>query len=390
MNELSILVSISVIIFTSPFFSKILRIPIAPIEIVLGAAAGYFGFLGHNHLFEVVAEVGFFYLMFLAGAEVDLKEFLKIDKATIKKGIVYVLMLYVLAFIVMSYFELNTIYIVILPLISVGMILTLFKEYGKDKPWLNLSMTIGTLGEVVSISLLTFISAMFEFGVGYELYRSLGYLFLFLVAIVLLFRFLGVLFWWYPELKVYLMPHYDKDEKDIRLSMALFFLMIALMLFLHLEIAFGAFVAGTFIATFFEHKKELPHKLSSFGFGFLVPTFFIYVGSTFNVEALKMDGVLLNAFLIVLASLSIRIISSFIFFKNLGLKQTILYGFSHSMPLTLVIAVATIAYRSQSIEQSLYFSFIVVSLFQVIVSMVSIKIISSLKFGKIDKKRTLV
>ncbi len=382
MTELSILVTISVIIFLSPFFSKILRIPIAPIEIILGAVAGYFGFLKEYHLFEVVAEVGFFYLMFLAGAEVDLKDFIKLDKRVLKQGMTYLGTLYLLAFAITGYFDLNHIYIVIMPLISVGMILALMKDYGKDKPWISLSMTIGTLGELVSISLLTFVGAMLEFGIGHELYRSIGYLILFLGAIILLFRLLDVLFWWHPELKVYLMPHYDKDEKDIRLSMALFFLMIALMLFLHLEIAFGAFVAGTFIATFFEHKKELPHKLASFGFGFLVPVFFIYVGSTFKLQALSLDGVLLNGFLITLASIGIRIISSFIFIKDLGFKQTILFGLSHSMPLTLIIAVATIAYRSNSIGQSLYFSFILVSLFQVIVSMVSIKLISLSKGGK--------
>lgn len=382
MDELSILVTISVVIFLSPFFSKLLRIPIAPIEIILGAVAGYFGFLKEYHLFEVVAEVGFFYLMFLAGTEVDLKDFIKIDKKTLKLGVLYLALLYVLSFLTTVIFGLNSIYTFIIPLISVGMILTLFKEYGKDKKWLNLSMTVGTLGEVVSISLLTFIGAMLEFGVGFELYRSLGYLVLFLGAIVLLFRLLDVLFWWYPELKVYLMPHYDKDEKDIRLSMALFFLMIALMLFLHLEIAFGAFIAGTFIATFFEHKQELPHKLASFGFGFLVPTFFIYVGSTFKLEALNMDGVLLNGVLITLASITIRVVSSFVFIKDLGFKQTLLFGLSHSMPLTLIIAVATIAFRAGTIGQSLYFSFILMSLFQVIVSMVSIKLISLEKKSK--------
>lgn len=378
MAELSILVTISVIIFLSPFFSKILRIPIAPIEITLGVLAGYFGFLKEYHLFEVIAEVGFFYLMFLAGSEVDLKDFLKIDKKSLKQGIIYLVALYFLSFLATRYFnnEQRNYIMLIIPLISVGLILTLFKDYGKDKKWLNLSMSVGILGEIISISLLTFAGATLEFGIGYELYRSIGYLILFLGAIILLFRLLDVIFWWYPELKVYLMPHYDKEEKDIRLSMALFFLMIALMLFLHLEIAFGAFVAGTFIATFFEHKQELPHKLASFGFGFLVPVFFIYVGSTFDLTALSKGRVFVDGLLITLVSIGVRVVSSFVFIRDLGFKQTILFALSHSMPLTLIIAVATIAYRSQSIDKNLYFSFILVSLFQVIVSMVSIKLIS--------------
>ncbi len=382
MAELSILFSISAIIFLSPFFSKLLRIPIAPIEIILGCVAGYFGFIGESHLLEVVAEVGFFYLMFLAGTEVDLKDFLKIDKKVLKQGAIYLVVLYLLSFLVMYYFNLDRISLVIFPLISVGLILALFKEYGKDAPWLNLSMTVGILGEIVSISLLTFVGAMLEFGIGYELYRSIGYLILFLGVVVLLFRFLDVLFWWYPELKVYLMPHHDKEEKDIRLSMALFFVMIAVMLILHLEIAFGAFVAGTFIATFFEHKKELPHKLASFGFGFLVPVFFIFVGSHIEISDLSQEGILLSSLLITLAGIFIKIASSFIFIKNLGLKQTLLFGLSHSMPLTLIIAVVTIALKSKAIDESTYLIFVLVSVFEVIVSMVSIKLISFTKSNK--------
>lgn len=377
MDELSILVTISVIIFISPFFSKILRIPIPPIEIILGSLAGYYGYISDYYLFELVAEVGFFYLMFLAGAEVNLNVFTTTNRNIIKQGLMYLTLLYLLSFAITSYIGLSHIFIVIMPLLSVGLIFALYKEYGKDKEWLNLSMLVGTMGELISIALLTFVGAMLEFGVGFELYKSIGYLILFLAAIILAFRALQVLFWWYPELKVYLMPHYDKDEKDIRLSMALFFMMIAIMLFLHLEIAFGAFIAGMFIATFFEHKKELPHKLSAFGFGFLVPTFFIYIGSTFDIKALWMEGVLETALWITLGMFVIRQVSGLVFLKHLGLKQTILLGLSHSMPLTLLIAVATIAFKSQSIDQHHYFAFILASLIEVIIAMTSIKIICS-------------
>ena len=377
MDELSILMTISVIIFTSPYFSKVLRIPIPPIEIILGSLAGYYGFVSDYYLFELVAEVGFFYLMFLAGAEVNLNVFTITDRAILKQGLVYLTLLYLLSFAITTYLGLSHIFIVIMPLLSVGLIFALYKDYGKDKEWLNLAMLIGTMGELVSIALLTFVGAMLEFGVGFELYKSIGYLILFLGAIILAFRALQVLFWWYPEFKIYLMPHYDKDEKDIRLSMALFFMMIAIMLFLHLEIAFGAFIAGTFIATFFEHKKELPHKLSAFGFGFLVPTFFIYIGSTFDLDALWMEGLLETALWIALGMFVIRQVSALVFLKHLGMKQTILFGLSHSMPLTLLIAVATIAYRSQSIDQHHYFAFILASLIEVIIAMTGIKIICS-------------
>ena len=115
----------------------------------------------------------------------------------------------------------------------------------------------------------------------------------------------------------------------------LFFGIIALMLYLNLEIAFGAFVAGTFIATFFDHKKDLPHKLASFGFGFLVPTFFVHIGSTFKLSAFMIDGVVRDAALITGVMIGFRLAAGTVFLNILGLKNTVLFALSHSMPLTL-------------------------------------------------------
>lgn len=375
-SEISIIATLSAIIFFSPFLSRLLRVPTTPIEIVLGSIAGYFALIdSENNLFHLVAEFGFLYLMFLAGVEVDLKRLLKIDRVIFKKGVGYITLLYLLSILITYYLNLSNIFIVVVPLISVGLIVALTKEYGKENRWLNLSMQIGTLGEVVSIAVLTFVAGMLEFGLGVEFYKTILFLILFLITFIALFKILRVLFWWYPEIKTYLMPHFDKDEKDIRISMAIFFLTIATTLYLHLEVAFGAFLAGVFIATFFEHKAELPHKLESFGFGFLVPIFFVYIGSSFNIDALFMQGLILKAILIVLFMIGVKFLSSLVFIKDLSLKGVTLFALSQSMPLTLLIAVTTLAYHSNSISQIYYFAFILASLFEVIICMIGIKLL---------------
>ncbi|WP_331774861.1 cation:proton antiporter [Sulfurospirillum sp. 1612] len=383
MNEIAIIVTISVILSISPFFSKLLRIPTPAIEIMMGTIGAYYGFLSDHYLFKLIAEVGFFYLMFMAGMEVDLRLFNNKKAPIMREGFLYLVLLYAVSFLGILYFDLDKILIILLPMISVGLILALHKDYGKDARWLNLSMVVGTMGELTSIALLTFAGAALEYGIGIELYKTILYLVLFLLGIFLLFKCLRIVFWWYPELKTFLMPHFDKEEKDIRLSMAIFFLLIAIMVFLHLEVAFGAFIAGIFINTFFEHKKELPEKLSSFGFGFLVPVFFIYIGSTFKLDALLSDGLITNAMLITAIMIFARILASFVFIKMLSVKEVILFGLSHSMPLTLLIAVATIAYNSHSINYFLYLSFVLASIFEVILVMLSIKIIMA--FGLKNK-----
>ncbi len=375
-ENIRMIITISVIIILTPYFSRLIKLPLTPVEIILGSIAGYFGFIHHNEIFKLISEVGFLYLMFLAGVEVDLRVFKNMDLKLLKKSLLYIALLYIFSFLSSYYLHLGNIFIITMPLISVGLIISLFNDYGKDKEWLLLSMVVGVLGEIVSITLVTFSSAMLTFGIGYEFYKTIAILFAFLIAIFVIFKSLEVLFWWYPGIKIYLMPFKDNDEKDIRISFSIFFILIAISLYLHLEIAFGAFIAGIFISTFFKHKEELTHKLSSFGFGFLVPLFFIYVGTTLKLNSLGNLELINRALLISFLMIGMRIIASSSLFFELKPKQRILLGLSHSMPLTLLVAVATIAYNLETIDKETYYAFILASIFEVIFSMLSIKLLS--------------
>ncbi|BCD68786.1 cation:proton antiporter [Nitratiruptor sp. YY09-18] len=378
MHEIAIIVTISLIIFSSPFIAKFTKLPTSVIEIMLGMIFGAFGVLEHVALFELVAEFGFLYLMFLAGLEVDMKKIFATKKSILKSGILYIALLYVFSLLIVQNLGLPLVYTLIFPLISVGLIAALKKEYGNKFEWLNLSMAIGSLGEVVSIAILTIVSAGLKFGFGTKFYQNLLILVLFLLLISIVFKLLQILFWWYPELKTTLMPRIDNEEQDIRLSMALFFLFISMMLYLKLEVAFGAFIAGVIIATFFEHKRSLPHKLSSFGFGFLVPIFFIFTGSSFKISSLLMEGMVASALLITSIMFGVRILAANAFYKIFSLKERFLFGLSHSMPLTLLVAISTIAYHTHFIDEAEYMAFILASILEVLIAMVSIRFFVSL------------
>ncbi|WP_434658028.1 cation:proton antiporter domain-containing protein [Sulfurimonas sp. NW9] len=188
-------------------------------------------------------------------------------------------------------------------------------------------MTVGGIGEVASIVILTISSAALKSGFGLGLFQTIMALLAFLLFMFLLFRSMQLLFWWFPKVAIALMPHNDNKEQDIRLSMGIFFLLIGAMLFLHLELAFGAFLAGIFIPTFFEHKHELPEKLASFGFGFLIPIFFIHIGSSFDLNALWINGLIREAVIITVVMILMRLIASLVFIKELGLIDTVLLDF---------------------------------------------------------------
>ena len=375
-EEISIIITISLIIFTSPLIAKILRLPTITVEIMLGAVAAYFAFIIDHAILDLASKLGFLYLMFLAGLEVDLKKIVNISPTILKKSLIYNVILFSLSALITVYLDIGYIFIVILPLISIGLLAALKKEYG-DVEWIRLSILVGLIGEIVSIFALTTVTAGLEFGINFEFYKVMFLFVMFLISMIIFYKVFHNLIWWFPEIKAYLMPEKDHQEQDIRVSMSIFFVMIAVMMILHLKVAFGAFIAGAFITTFFEqHNKQLPHKLEHFGFGWLVPIFFISVGASFELTAVFQDGLFLKAILIVAAMVGIRFIASMLFVREMGWNKFFMIGLSHSMPITLLIAVTTIAYNNHSITQEYYYAFILAAILEVLIVMIVIRILS--------------
>jgi Kef-type K+ transport system membrane component KefB len=375
-NSVMVIITLSLLVMFSPFLSRVTKVPVVVVEILLGSIAGYFGFLVETELFKIIAKVGFLYLMFLAGMEVNLKEFGFAKSSLLRRTVIYFLMLYGSSLALFYYFELSAVYLVAFPIFSLGMLMALVKEYGKNQPWLALALNIGIIGELVSIMALTILSGGLEYGYNREFAITLGGLFAFMIGFVLFFKGIRILFWWYPSLKTLIMPHEDGKDQDVRFSMALMFMMIAVMLYLKIDVVLGAFLAGVFIATYFKHKTDLPHKLSSFGFGFLVPIFFIHVGSTLALDAFGDSKILMMALYIACAIIGIRLVSSFVAYSGyLGWKNTILFSLSDSMPLTFTVAIATLGYEAAAITHDEYYSFIVASMGSGIFLMIVIKMI---------------
>ncbi|WP_297525296.1 cation:proton antiporter, partial [Sulfurovum sp.] len=376
-TDITLILSLSLLIWGSPFVSKLLRMPTPPVEIILGSITAYLGLIGHNQYFDIIAEVGFLYLMFLAGMEVDLKQITQSPKAIIRRSMLFLGLMALFSVTSGIMFHLNTITIISMPLISIGILASLAKTYGKEQPWIKLAFIAGILGEIISIAILTIFDAASTTGVNMTLVMKVSYLTAFIAAVYLLYKILRLLFWWLPELKKTLIPKLDTADQDIRLSMALFFILIAIMLYLKLELALGAFIAGVAISAFFHHEKQLEAKISSLGFGFLVPLFFIHVGASFDLGALAEEGVVAGAFLITFLMTLSRILAAVVLKHIGGPKDALLVALSLSMPLTLLVAVATIGYETKLLNMLSYYQLILASIFEILLSMILIKWISS-------------
>lgn len=361
--------------------AKFLRLPIPPVEIILGSLVAYWGFVEPNTYFDLIAQVGFLYLMFLAGMEVDLKELSNSPKIVIHKSLFFLLIMTSFTLTLGFIFDLNAIVMISMPLISIGLLASLSKVYGKDTLWIRLAFIAGILGEIVSIAVLTIFDVAIHTGFNIHLFIKIGYLLLFILVIYMLYKTLHLLFWWFPELKRTLVPKVDTSSQDVRLSMALFFILIAVMLSLGLELALGAFIAGIAISAFFHHEKQLEEKMSSLGFGFLVPLFFIHVGTSFDLKSLPLEGVVSGAVLITALMIVSRILSAIVLRSISGSKDALLVALSLSMPLTLLIAVATIGYENNLLDLLTYYQLILASIFEILISMTLIKFLHA-KFSK--------
>lgn len=375
---------LALLIVLAPIISQNAKLPIAVTEILLGAIAVWIGFLEvPNDLFKGIAKVGFFYLMFLAGLEIDLKKFLLQRDKLLKNAIIYFSCLYALSFSIYLIFDLNPVYIVAIPIVSLGMIMALINEHGKEYKWLELVLIVGVIGEILSISAIVIYESFIHHGIGFDLYKSIIIFIVVLLAIYYSFRLLNVLFWWYPSLKKLIMPEDDAKLQSIRISVALFIVLIAIMKLLHIDMVLGAFFAGIYIANFFEHKKELPHILHNVGFGFLVPIFFVYVGTTLDLNIIFSLQIIEHALLILLALVFVRVVSSYVAYHSyLGTKETFLLALGDSMPLTFLIAIATIAYEGALISKNEYLSFILAGMLSGVIMLSLLKFLIYIIYKK--------
>ncbi|WP_104748980.1 cation:proton antiporter [Helicobacter cetorum] len=373
---------ITLLIVLAPYVARISRLPVTVVEILFGAFGSYIGLVKHTKGFEMMAEIGFLFLMFLCGLEVEIYLFKKLGAKLLKRILAYFLIVYTLSFSVTWIFELEPIFIVIFPIISLGMIMTLVKDYDKELAWLDLVLKVGVLGELLSIICLVVVDGAYSHGLSSDLYQDLGILTAFLVLIMGIFQVCKTLFWWFPNLRLIVMPKNNQFNQDVRFSLMLFFSLVAIVVWLKLEMVLGAFLAGLIVSTFFSDKHELFHKLNDIGFGFFVPLFFIHVGSTLDLALVfQKPHLIIQGVLIVLVMIGSHLIASTLVWKNYfeNTTYTLSFALGASMPLTFLVTTAAVGLKAQAITQSTYYALLMAAIFEGVLFTIIIKMLNKKK-----------
>jgi Kef-type K+ transport system membrane component KefB len=374
-----LLLIISVLI--SPYFSKVTKLPISIIEIIFGALIIYIGIYKPTEFIQIIADFGFYYLMFLVGMEIKLTNLKNLKWSNV---LMYIFILNALSVLIVFLFNLNYFYLMIFPLMSVGMLKILSKE-NKDE-WISFAIITGIVGEFFSIIILTILESFNLYGYGIELLENLIKFAILLILFVVLLLTSKKILDKYPETLKIIMPVKDSNSESFRIGFFLIILFIGIMKVLHFEMALGAFFAGFFITNIFIHKEEvLKHRFSSLGFGLFIPVFFVNIGTQLDLTYLASLGFLLDVLKILIITISIHFISVQVFAKKFIFKDRMLFALSHSMPLTLLIVFSAIGTKMQILNNYENNVLITAAITEVILSFSIIKF-----FLSFDKKDDII
>ena len=340
--------------FLSPFISRTFSLPVPVGELIIGFIIGYL-IAGEStpEILSFLSEFGFILLMFLAGLEIDFN----LLEGTPKRRL-YLYTAYVLGILGSSValgFVLGLPLAVplILSMISVGLMVATFKDMGiLTTDTAKKVMILGVIGEIISLFVLTLMEKVGSFHGWEKFSKEILLVITFFVVSFAFFKGVQLLMWWYPELAKRLTHEEDPSAVGIRLSLFLMFSASVLAHLLGLESVLGAFLAGTLLSFFIRKKHDLEEKLSSMGYGFLIPIFFIETGMNMNLS-LNDPSILKSVGFFLLLMMAVRLIPiPVLTISPMSLKESFMGAVFLSYPFTLMIAGVQIAQRSGIIDET--------------------------------------
>jgi Kef-type K+ transport system membrane component KefB/Trk K+ transport system NAD-binding subunit len=345
--------------FLTTQFRRI-HIPVVVGEIVVGMIIGRSGFnlIGEDPWLEMLSTLGFAYLMFLSGLEVDFDAVIKqAEQLTgswrdcLRSPILLAVVGFALTLTVAFLFSLAlqaagwvrdaVLMGLILSTTSLGLVVPVLKERGELRT---------PYGQTLLLASLTAdFATMFLISI-YVIFHTSGLTLEMLVILVLLGAFISV---WRLLRALQRHPPMERlfervaeaaSHMPARAAFAVGLAFIALAEQIGVEAILGAFLGGALIALLSgDDDRELREQLDVMGYSFFIPLFFIMVGVRFDLGAILASGetLLLAPILLVLAYL-IKLIPSLLFRLAYDWRRTLGAGVMLSSRLSLIIAAAAI------------------------------------------------
>lgn len=351
---------------------KINFIPVVVAEILIGLIIGKSGFdIVHEDMWlETLSTLGFIFLMFLSGLEIDFTAFSSAKKrvklpsgklepnsfavsSIVFIGIFLVSLGLSYLFVWAGFIDNAFLMTLIISTISLGVVVPTLKEAHLMKTGIGqIILLIAVIADLATMILLAVFVSLNDTGGG----NTWLLLVLFGVGVVL--YFLGRRF---KNLNFLEAMSTGTVQIGTRAVFALIIFLVALSETVGAENILGAFLAGVLVSLL-APNQEMIHKLDSFGYGFLIPIFFVMVGVDLDVWTLFGDPKLLMLIpLLLIALLLSKLLPIYILKRWYDIKTVIASGFLLTSTLSLVIAAATIGERMDVITAEMSGTLILVA-----------------------------
>ena len=272
------------IILFAPIVMSKLRIPHIIGMVLAGVVIGQYGFniLERDNSFELFGRVGLYYIMFLAGLEMDMQGAKKQSHRFLIFGLltclVPLILTYIMAMAFLGYSGKASFLLGCIMASNTLIAYPIIGRYGLQRhPSVVLSVGSSMISLFLALVMLAALSGSFE--------NNNGWMFWFLfVAKFALFCAGSIIL--IPKLTRYFLRRYSDAVMQYIFVLGIMFLSASLTSLIGLEGIFGAFFSGLILNRYIPHVSPLMNRIEFIGNALFIPYFLIGVGMLINVRTL--------------------------------------------------------------------------------------------------------
>ena len=320
------------IILFAPIVMGKLRIPHIVGMVLAGVVIGPYGLnvLAKDDSFDLFGHVGLFYIMFLAGLEMNMANFMKNKARTVTHGIMAFVIPMLMGFFinraVLEYSVMTSVLLASMYASHTIIAYPIIMRYGLTRQR-SVTIAVGAtaITDTLTLLVLAIIGGLFKGDItgGF-------WLMLFLKIAVVFF----VIFFIFPRIARHFFHRYEDNVAQFIFVLAMTFLGAWLMELIGMEGLLGAFLTGLVLNRFVPNVSPLMTHLEFVGNAIFIPYFLIGVGMLVNVKLLfgGWDSLQVAAVMILVALTSKWIASLFTqkLFGMRGVEREMIYGLSNA------------------------------------------------------------
>ena len=320
------------IILFAPIIMGKLRIPHIVGMVLAGVAVGPHGLniLAKDSSFELFGHVGLYYIMFLAGLEMNMANFRKNRVRTFTHGIMAFIIPMAMGFIinrgVLEYSLMTSVLLASMYASHTIITYPIVMRYGLTRQR-SVTIAVGAtaITDTLTLLVLAIVGGLFK---G-EITGSFWIMLLLKIAVVFL-----VIFYFFPRVARYFFHRYEDNVAQFIFVLAMTFLGAGLMELIGMEGLLGAFLTGLVLNRYVPNLSPLMLHLEFVGNAIFIPYFLIGVGMLVNVKLLfgGLDTIQVAGVMILVALTSKWIASLFTqkIFGMRAIERELIYGLSNA------------------------------------------------------------